>query len=67
MIKKIGHILLIIILWTTVSSSYAQNLVPNYSFEVYDTCPYQGSQIYFAIPWKGVTTNSTDYYNGCST
>ena len=41
--------------------------MPNPSFEIYDTCPYSSSQIYFAIPWKGVTTNSTDYYNACAT
>src|SRR5665213_2039907 len=45
---------------------YAQNLVPNYSFEVYDTCPYHSNQIFFAPPWQGVTTNSTDYFNACS-
>jgi hypothetical protein len=44
----------------------AQNLVPNPSFETYDTCPYSGSQIYLASPWQGVTTNSTDYLNSCS-
>ncbi|MBI4929880.1 MAG: gliding motility-associated C-terminal domain-containing protein [Bacteroidetes bacterium] len=54
---------------------YSQNLVPNYSFEQYDTCPNNVSQIYYAVPWfqpnngGGNTTNSssTDYYNPCST
>jgi hypothetical protein len=43
----------------------AQNLVPNYSFEVYDTCPSSivDNQISHAIPWSGV---SSDYYNICA-
>jgi hypothetical protein len=43
-----------------------QNLVPNYSFELYDTCPSVSSQIHFAPPWYGVE-NSTDYFNACAT
>jgi hypothetical protein len=64
--KKITHILIFSLLYITASSCYAQNLVPNPSFELYDTCPYSGSQISFATPWQGVTTNSTDYFNACS-
>jgi hypothetical protein len=41
--------------------------VPNPSFETFTSCPTAGSQISFANPWQGVTTNSTDYYNSCST
>ena len=44
----------------------AQNLVPNPSFETYTACPTAGDQIYYAIPWTGPTTNSTDYYNSCT-
>lgn len=43
------------------------NLVPNYSFETYTSCPTGSSQISLAVPWKGVTTNSTDYFNACGT
>jgi len=42
------------------------NLVPNGSFETYTQCPNISSQIYFAPPWTGPTTNSSDYLNGCS-
>lgn len=43
-----------------------QNIVPNYSFENYTTCPTAGGQIAFAFPWYGVTAStSTDYYNSC--
>jgi hypothetical protein len=48
------------------ASEYAQNLVPNPSFETYTTCPTASSQIYYAVPWTGPTTNSTDYFNACS-
>jgi gliding motility-associated-like protein len=44
----------------------AQNLVPNYSFEQYDTCPYLGSQLHFAKPWFSPTDNTPDYFNSCS-
>jgi len=46
----------------------AQNLVQNYSFEQYDTCPDMGDQIGYAIGWsKFSSTGSTpDYYNSCS-
>jgi len=57
---------IIIILSITAFSSYAQNLVPNYSFEVYDTCPFSSGQIYSAIPWVDATNASSDYYNACS-
>lgn len=49
-----------------------QNLVPNFSFEIYDTCPYLEDQIEFAAGWSkyssnSIPTNTTpDYYNSCS-
>lgn len=45
---------------------FGQNLVPNYSFEQYTTCPNASSQINFASPWYGPTNNSTEYLNSCS-
>ncbi len=44
---------------------YGQNLVPNYSFEVYDTCP-SGGGINYAPPWLNPTSASPDYYNQCA-
>ena len=64
--KKFNSILLTVIMSIAIHHSYAQNLVPNYSFETDTTCPTGSSQIYFATPWRGVTTNSTDYYNACN-
>jgi hypothetical protein len=48
-------------------SIFAQsNLVPNPSFETLETCPYLGSQLYFAYPWF-VAEGSPDLYNTCAT
>jgi hypothetical protein len=43
----------------------AQNLVPNPSFEVYDTCPNHGGNIEEAIGWI-LCGFSPDYYNACA-
>ena len=55
--------------------STSQNLVPNYSFEIYTSCPQTPVKIYLASPWfqpnigAGNTTNSSssDLFNSCST
>ncbi|MBL7890496.1 MAG: gliding motility-associated C-terminal domain-containing protein [Bacteroidia bacterium] len=56
------------------STKAQQNLVPNPSFELYDTCPYTGGQLSFAPPWfqpnkvwNNVLYGSTDYLNTCNT
>ncbi len=46
-------------------------MVPNYSFEIYDTCPSSVAQIQHAIPWFQPNTccgsgGSTDYFNFCA-
>jgi hypothetical protein len=64
--KSLKRIIILPILCMAAMISHAQNLVSNNSFEVYTTCPTGGSQISFAFPWQGATTNSTDYYNSCS-
>ncbi len=45
----------------------AQNIVPNYSFEVDTACPFMGSDLFYAIPWFVPHTNwsSTDLYDTC--
>jgi hypothetical protein len=45
---------------------FAQNLVPNYSFEDTLHCPTTPSQINFVPPWFSPTTETPDYFNGCS-
>jgi hypothetical protein len=44
---------------------YAQNLVPNPSFESYTTCPTNFGQIVNSINWQAVIS-SPDYFNSCS-
>jgi len=44
---------------------FAQNLVPNYSFEVYDTCPNGPGLVRYAIPWLQPSLGTTDYFNAC--
>ncbi len=44
---------------------FAQNLVPNPSFEEYDTCPNNWSQCDYVIGWKTYRINP-DYFNLCS-
>jgi hypothetical protein len=47
-------------------NSYSQvNLVPNPSFEVYDTCPNNAGQIYYSVPWFQPTMGTSDYLNSC--
>ncbi len=63
-----------VLLLFSTKAMYAQvNLVPNPSFEVYDTCPnafeFPYRAIYHAVPWFQplVIDNSTDYFNPCNT
>lgn len=41
------------------------NLVPNGSFEIYDTCPYFPDQIHFATGWFQANLGTSDYFNEC--
>ncbi|MCC7332955.1 MAG: gliding motility-associated C-terminal domain-containing protein [Flavobacteriales bacterium] len=50
----------------------AQNLIPNPSFEVYDTCPSSESQpnnfqLQHALGWQIPTLATSDYFNICNT
>ncbi|MBL0329049.1 MAG: T9SS type A sorting domain-containing protein [Bacteroidetes bacterium] len=64
--KILSFIFISIVLGITASCSYAQNLVPNYSFEVYDTCPFSAGQIYYSPPWTDPSNSSSDYFNSCA-
>lgn len=50
----------------TIKGQTFQNLVPNGSFENYTQCPSTGGQLYLASPWTASLSNSTDYFNACS-
>ena len=46
----------------------SQNLVPNFGFEVYDTCPSVQDQAEYSTGWFKVseTITTPDYFNACS-
>ena len=73
--KRLKHIFFSLILSATGICAYGQvNLVPNPSFEIYDTCSNYFSTLYYATPWfqpcigNGNTRNScsSDLYDSCS-
>ncbi len=65
--KKIFFILIFSSnLFCFVNSSHSQNLVPNYSFEVTDTCPYGVSEINSANQWFRANAATPDYFDSCS-
>ena len=54
-----------ILQFTVCISAFAQNLVPNPSFEDYCSCPDNSGQVYRAIGWTSFG-NSSDYFNCCA-
>ncbi len=55
-------------LFCFAKKQYAQNLVPNPSFETYTTCPNNYGQINKAVGWNYVqAAQSAEYYNSCAT
>lgn len=44
---------------------FGQNLVPNPSFEEYDSCPNNVAQLYKATGWS-INVNTADYFNKCN-
>ncbi len=62
--KKTIFVILIIL---AQGISYAQNLVPNPSFEEYSQCPHNMGQIQSATPWfmPYYWVLSSEYYNMC--
>lgn len=65
--KFIRSIILLLILCIITQHGHAQNLVPNYSFEVSDSCPQAYTPVDIAPPWKQPTYGTTDYFNACGT
>lgn len=68
------NVKILTLLFFTTSKIMAQNIVPNGSFEQYDTCPNNTAQIYFASSWfqpnkswgNIINSSTTDYFNNCS-
>ncbi len=63
--KKINYILFIIVI---ANKLFGQtNLVPNYSFEAYDTCPGTTiNSITYSPPWFSSTNSIANYFNSCT-
>lgn len=59
--------LLILLLAGQLYTGHTQNLVPNYSFETFTTCPtaYEGLCFLFAPSWSCATLGSADLFNSC--
>ncbi len=58
---------LFVFVWCISYNLFAQqNLVPNPSFEEYDSCPDNGNQVYKATGWSSYR-ESPDYFNSCAT
>ena len=49
-----------------ITLSFAQNLVPNPSFETYTSCPVGPGEITNATGWNNPDTSTADYYNVCN-
>jgi len=63
--KKFLIISLLIII--ALNCKAQTNLVPNYSFDIYDTCPWGMTQIKYAVPWfQPFQISTSDYYDTCS-
>jgi hypothetical protein len=58
-------LLLYIVFFFVAVFGYAQNLVPNPSFENYTSCPNSSYQIHYASGWSAFR-NTPDYFNSCS-
>jgi gliding motility-associated-like protein len=77
-LNKTFYILLFFLIGGAVRLSAQVNLVPNPSFELYDTCPYDlggDGQIFHAVPWfqphkvfgSVILGSSSDFFNTCTT
>lgn len=67
--KKITNKFILIMILFHVNTVNAQvNMVPNWSFELYDSCPSSADQINFCSGWSKYSSNVTspDYYNACA-
>ncbi len=69
MIKSKKNGLFTVIIFINCYCLYAQpNLVNNFSFEIYDSCPTGFGQLSKAPDWfqPNIFGNSTDYFNSCA-
>jgi hypothetical protein len=70
---KVMFLVFMVMCLSNITMKAQPNLVPNSSFEIYDTCTMNwtgtGGPIILANPWfqPFVPASSTDYYNACDT
>lgn len=57
---------LVCFFWALSIASFAQNLVPNHSFEEYDSCPSRFGNIEQTKYWRGHNA-SPDFFHTCAT
>jgi gliding motility-associated-like protein len=59
--------LVLVVLSMAYNTGQGQNLVPNYSFENFTTCPtnYEGLCFGYAPPWSCASLGSADLFNSC--
>lgn len=65
MFLNVRNATVLLILILNPQLSFSQNLIPNPSFEILDTCPSILGQIENAIGWKAIML-SPDYFNRCA-
>ena len=54
-------------LFLMLMKAHGQNLIPNPSFEEYESCPMQLGNFHDdVVAWQAPTLGSTDYFNNCS-
>lgn len=67
LMRASGRIVLALVLGFMLKGHVrGQNLVPNPSFEVYDTCPTYQNQVHYATGWFNPWASSSDYFNACA-
>jgi hypothetical protein len=63
--KRKNLVIVVIVFGLMGLSAMGQNLVPNGSFEIYDTCPSGNGQINYATGWSSYCA-TPDYFNPCN-
>ncbi len=66
-LSYISQVFCILFLLCCASSVFAQNLVPNPSFEDFTTCPTMLDQLPNATGWSSPTDGNPDFFHACST
>jgi len=61
----VKHFLSLLLLGTMLSQSVAQNLIPNGSFEEFESCPDNFRQLDRALHWTGANTGSPELFHAC--